>query len=88
MEKFNAPVCEGMVHNYKTGLTRQGRWIMARDIPLQSFVASRGNHPHDVEGLAWDFDRSQWRNMKNARLHSTSLKQIQFTESDRQFTIV
>ncbi len=83
MAKFNAIVCEGLVHSYNAGESRQGRWIDARDIPLQHIPARlkdrKDAHPHGVPGLAWDLDKNEWRNMKNAVAHTRTLREVDVT---------
>ena len=91
MMKFNGKVCSGTVHNRELNESRQGEWILAREIPLQAFVSfgtptNNPKHPHNTEGLAWCLTENGWRNMKNARVHEETVRELTFdTEDSRVF---
>jgi len=80
MPRFQAIVCEGTVHNYARNESREGRWIYAREIPLQYLPRYSGeHHPHRVEGMAWDLDAHTWKNLKNATVHRRDIRLIDET---------
>jgi len=87
MDRFYAKVNQGIVHNQTKGKSRQGRWIEARDIPLD-FLRDYGTpkthpmHPHNVEGMAWDLDVNMWRIVKNASAHSLVVDQVTYDPQD------
>lgn len=87
MMKFKGKVCSGMIHNRYENESRQGEWIPAKEIPLQVFHSfgapvSNPRHPHNVEGLAWCLTESGWRNMKNARVHEETVRELTFDTDD------
>jgi hypothetical protein len=88
MMKFTGKVLSGTVHDRTLNTSRQGEWLPAKEIPLQVFNASYGSpssnsrHPHNVEGLAWCLTESGWRNMKNARVHQETVRELTFDEGD------
>ena len=92
--QFTTRVCEGMIHNYAQGLSRLARWVDARDIPLQYLQGRYGLpgdnalHPHNIEGLAWDVDRKEWRNAKNARDHDIRLDLVEWDETAGSLSLV
>lgn len=80
MPRFDAIVCEGIVHNYARNESRPGRWIYAREIPLQFLPRyQEGYHPHSVEGLAWDLDSHTWKNLKHAVAHHRTVRSVDVT---------
>lgn len=86
--QFKARVHAGTIHNRDAGLSRQGRWVEARDLPLQ-FLSLQGYddpwhalHPHNVEGLVWDLDVNSWRNVKNASSHAYSIETLTYDGED------
>lgn len=78
MPRFNAIVCTGTIHNYDKNVSREGRWMYAREIPLQ-YLPRYQQHPHSIEGLAWDIDRREWRNLKHAVVHKREILSIEET---------
>lgn len=91
--QFMTRVSEGMIHNYAHGLSRIARWIDARDIPLQYLQGRYGLpgdnalHPHNVDGLAWDIDRKEWRNAKHARDHQIVLDLVEWDAASGVFSL-
>ena len=77
---------------FKTGLVpcdtsesstgfRLATWIAAKDIPtdvlrMMGYEDNAPYHPHDLEGLAWDMGKNEWRNMKNAQVRTSTFQVI------------
>lgn len=86
--QFYAKIHQGVMHNRGRGVSRQARWIEAREIPLQYLKDLYGIpttsrfHPHNVEGLAWDLDKHAWRIASNAVSHSFILDTVNYDEED------
>ena len=86
--QFYAKIHQGIMHNRGRGVSRQARWIDARDIPLQylknhyGVPATNMQHPHNVDGLAYDLDRNAWRIAKNARAHSVIVDTVNYDPED------
>lgn len=87
-QRFYAKVYEGIMHNRGRGVSRKGRWIDARDIPLQFLNDEYGTpkksrlHPHNIDGLAWDLDRNDWRTAKHARPMTVKIDLVTYDPDD------
>lgn len=86
--QFYAKIHQGVMHNRGRGVSRQARWIDARDIPLDYLRDHYGlpnkqkQHPHNIEGLAWDLDRNDWRISRNANSHTFIVDTITYDPQD------
>jgi len=63
-----------------TGL-RLATWISAKDIPtdvlrMMGYEDNSPYHPHNLDGLAWDMGKNEWRNMKNAQVRTSTFQVI------------
>lgn len=87
---FYAKIHQGTMHNRQANMSRQARWIEARDIPLQCLTEDYGSplanklHPHNVEGLVWDLDNHDWRRADRASSHSLVVDSVHYDRDDRR----
>lgn len=87
-KRFYAKINQGIMHNRGRGTSRLGRWIDARDIPLDYLKEEYGVpktskiHPHNIEGMAWDLDKHSWKIAKNARSHSIVVDLVTYDPDD------
>ena len=85
---FYAKIHSGTMHNRGRGVSRQARWIDARDIPLQYLREDYGlprdaaKHPHNIESLVWDIDNCGWRIAKHAVSHSVIVDTVSYDPDD------